>query len=86
MQASRPPARSLRSRSRCSHLTGSEAWRRAQAAEVLAPAFVNGRRVDLAGLGHMGPVTHPDLVNREVEAFLASRAQTGGVSPEEAVR
>ena len=69
------------------YLTGSESPLPARrVAEVLAPAFVNGRRVDLAGLGHMGPVTHPDLVNREVEAFLASRAQTGGVSPEEAVR
>ena len=60
------------------YLTGSEtkaAVRRL--AEVLAPAFVKACRVDLPGLGHMGPVTHPDIVNREVEAFLASQAQAG---------
>lgn len=58
------------------YLTGSETKAAVcRLAEVLAPAFVNGRRVDLIGLGHMGPVTHPDAVNREVDAFLASQTQ-----------
>jgi len=33
----------------------------------------NVTHVELAGLGHMGPVTHPDLVNTEIERFLFAK-------------
>jgi len=51
-----------------------------RSAELLAPALRNGRRVDLTGVGHMGPVTHPDAVNREIDAFLASQKRRDGSS------
>ncbi len=41
-------------------------------ARLLAGALPDVRRVDFAGLGHMGPVTDPEPVNDEIERFLAS--------------
>lgn len=43
-------------------------------AEKLVPVLADVRRVELAGLGHMGPVTHPQAVNEAVAAFLAEVA------------
>jgi len=43
-------------------------------AERLMAVLPDARRVDLAGLGHMGPVTHPQPVNEAVGAFLAEVA------------
>ena len=39
-------------------------------ADVLIPALGNVRIVELAGLGHMGPITHADIVNDAIAAFL----------------
>lgn len=39
-------------------------------AQVLLQLLPQGRLVTLPGLGHMGPVTHPDVVNAEIERFL----------------
>lgn len=43
-------------------------------AEKLVPVLADVRRVELAVLGHMGPVTHPQAVNEAVAAFLAEVA------------
>lgn len=40
-------------------------------AEQLMRVLPNVERVVLPGLGHMGPVTHPEVVNPVIEAFLA---------------
>ena len=40
-------------------------------ARVLLPHLPTARRVVLAGLGHMAPITHPDVVNAEIARFLA---------------
>ncbi len=37
---------------------------------LLASALPRVSLVELPGLGHMGPVTHADVVNAEIEAFL----------------
>jgi pimeloyl-ACP methyl ester carboxylesterase len=39
-------------------------------ADVLIPVLSHVRVVEFDGLGHMGPVTHPDLVNAEIARFL----------------
>lgn len=39
-------------------------------AEQLTRVLPNLERVVLPGLGHMGPVTHPDAVNPVIESFL----------------
>ena len=44
-------------------------------ADLLAGALPDARRVDLPGLGHMGPVTHPEPVNAEIERFLQEVAR-----------
>ena len=43
-------------------------------ARLLVPALPRVELVEFDALGHMGPVTHPDIVNARIEAFLA-RAQ-----------
>ncbi len=48
---------------------------------LLAPVIPNARVVELEGIGHMGPVTHPDMVNRAVEAFLMEVQEKDGTSP-----
>lgn len=37
---------------------------------VLRKLFTRANFVELNGLGHMGPVTHPDVVNREIVGFI----------------
>ena len=39
-------------------------------ADVLIPVLGDVRVVEFAGLGHMGPITHPDIVNDAIAAFL----------------
>ena len=40
-------------------------------AKLLAQALPRVRTHEFADLGHMGPVTHPDVVNGEIERFFA---------------
>lgn len=39
----------------------------------LGPVLPDVQRVEFGGLGHMGPVTHPDEVNAEIERFIDGR-------------
>ena len=41
-------------------------------ARLLAPALPQAQVVHLERLGHMGPVTHPEIVNEKIAAFLDS--------------
>jgi pimeloyl-ACP methyl ester carboxylesterase len=41
-------------------------------ARLLAPALPQVRMVQLDGLGHMGPVTHPERVNAAIARFIDS--------------
>jgi pimeloyl-ACP methyl ester carboxylesterase len=43
-------------------------------ARRLAALLPRVERVELAGLGHMGPVTQPELVNARIASFLAEHA------------
>ena len=43
-------------------------------ARLLSEALPNVTPIELADLGHMGPVTHPDDVNLIIDAFLAGCA------------
>lgn len=61
------------------YLTGSETKgpiRRLT--EVLAPALPTARHIDLPGLGHMGPITHPEVVNGEIERLLGQAESEQG--------
>lgn len=40
-------------------------------ARVLIPVLRNARVVEFPGLGHMAPVTHPEVVNAEIKKFLS---------------
>lgn len=44
-------------------------------ARLLAGALPRLQRLELPGLGHMGPVTHPEVVNAAIEAFLLRELQ-----------
>ena len=39
-------------------------------ARLLAGALPQVERIELPGLGHMGPITHPEVVNAAIEDFL----------------
>jgi pimeloyl-ACP methyl ester carboxylesterase len=39
-------------------------------ARLLAQALPNVQVIDFDGLGHMGPITHPEIVNAAIETFL----------------
>ena len=53
------------------YLVGSDSPRSSLAvAERLVPILPRVRVVELAGLGHMAPVTHPAVVNEAIAAFL----------------
>lgn len=41
-------------------------------ADLLVPALARAMPVRFPGLGHMGPVTHPEVVNAAIEEFLLS--------------
>ncbi len=56
-------------------LAGAESPESARAVlRLLAAALPQARMLELAGLGHMGPVTHPGVVNPVIEAALAQAA------------
>lgn len=53
------------------YMLGDSSPRSAHAvSEVLIPQLPNVKVVRFAGLGHMAPVTHPDVVNAEIARFL----------------
>lgn len=53
------------------YMLGAESPESAHAvARVLLPILPRVRVVEFPGLGHMAPVTHPEPVNAEIEAFL----------------
>ena len=53
------------------YLVGSASPRSSRAvAERLVPILPHVLVVELAGLGHMAPVTHPTVVNEAIAAFL----------------
>lgn len=57
------------------YLVGSRSPASAHAvAHVLVPALRKVRVVQLEGLGHMGPVTHPGVVNDAIARFLDDAA------------
>jgi pimeloyl-ACP methyl ester carboxylesterase len=43
-------------------------------ARRLVPALPNARSIELQGLGHMGPITHPEVVNDVIERHLQALA------------
>ena len=54
------------------YMLGSKSPESAHAvARLLIPALPNVRVVEFPGLGHLGPVTHPDVVNAEIDKFLS---------------
>jgi pimeloyl-ACP methyl ester carboxylesterase len=63
------------------YLTGGRSPEPAQAvARVLAPALRHMQVVRFEDLGHMGPITHPELVNAEIGRFLETHALTPGLA------
>jgi pimeloyl-ACP methyl ester carboxylesterase len=53
------------------YLTGGRSTQSAHGvARRLVKALPNVTHIDLAGLGHMGPITDPEVVNRAIEDFL----------------
>ena len=53
------------------YLVGEESPESARAvARVLVPVLPRVRTVEFPGLGHMAPITHPELVNAEIAKFL----------------
>ena len=54
------------------YMLGSKSPESARAvARLLVPALPNVRVVEFPTLGHMAPVTHPDVVNAEIDKFLS---------------
>jgi pimeloyl-ACP methyl ester carboxylesterase len=47
-------------------------------ARVLQPAFPDVEVRVLAGLGHMGPLTHPDQVGADIAGFICRQASSSG--------
>lgn len=46
-------------------------------ARALIPRLPKVKVVEFAGLGHMAPVTHPDIINAEIVRFLAATGDAG---------
>lgn len=56
------------------YMTGSESPRSSLGvARLLVPALRRVEHVEFDGLGHMGPVTHPQVVNAAIAGFLERR-------------
>lgn len=54
------------------YMLGSESPESAHAvARRLVPALPRVKVVEFPGLGHMAPVTHPDLINAEIAKFIS---------------
>lgn len=47
-------------------------------ARLLTKTLPRVEVVEFAGLGHMGPVTHPDIVNEAIAGFLETNRLAGG--------
>jgi pimeloyl-ACP methyl ester carboxylesterase len=55
------------------YMLGSKSPESAHAvARLLIPVLPNVRVVEFPGLGHMAPVTHPDVVNAEIDKFFSA--------------
>ena len=48
-------------------------------AKVLAKTLPRAEVIEFEGLGHMGPVTHPEVVNEAISRFLARHSGGDGV-------
>ena len=60
------------------YLTGGSSPESARAvARRLAPALPKVRVIELPNVGHMGPVTHPDMVNEAIIGFLGEAQRMG---------
>jgi pimeloyl-ACP methyl ester carboxylesterase len=58
-------------------ITGSDSTASAHGvAGRLVHVLGHVEHVELPGLGHMGPITHPDVVNAEIERFLLATDPT----------
>ncbi len=63
-------------------LTGSQSPVPARAiTELIRSVLPRVRVVELEAVGHMGPVTHPELVNDAIESFLLGLASTFIAAP-----
>ena len=52
-------------------LSGKESTEPARAiTKLLSSVLPHARLLDLEGIGHLGPVTHPEVVNSTIETFL----------------
>lgn len=52
-------------------LSGQKSTKPARAiTELVSSVLPHARVLDLEGIGHLGPVTHPEIVNNAIEAFL----------------
>ena len=47
-------------------------------ARLLADALPMLERVDFPGVGHMGPITHPEKINAQIDEFLTRIAASAG--------
>jgi len=53
------------------YMLGTESPLPARAvADVLIPVLPNVQVLEFEGIGHMGPITHPNVVNEAIVAFL----------------
>lgn len=60
----------------CLLMTGQRSTAAARRAlRLLHETLPRARRIELEGLGHLGPITHPERVDEAVEAFLSERSQ-----------
>lgn len=50
-------------------------------ARLLGSVLPNARCVEFPGLGHMGPVTHPEVINETIARFLEHGDVPGGMFP-----
>jgi pimeloyl-ACP methyl ester carboxylesterase len=39
-------------------------------ADILTSVLPNAQVIEFEGIGHMGPITHPNVVNEAIVAFL----------------
>lgn len=61
----------------CLLMTGTRSTAAARlATRLLDDALPQARMLELDGLGHLGPITHPERVDAPVEAFLSRHAGT----------
>lgn len=51
---------------------------------LLQAAFPGKLHTTLGGMGHMGPITHPEVVNRWIERFVRGAGVDGGVEVRQA--